>query len=289
MTYDIAIVGGGPAGLSAAVTARVRGKTVILFESGGFSDKLRKAERIDNYLGFPTISGNDLMDTLVAQTLAYEPTIVNERVQSIFAGEPFTILTEEAVYTAKSVILATGVSMNGTIPGEKEWLGRGVSYCASCDGQFFKDKDIAIYVNTEHGLDDVKLLADLAKSVVLYVDPLLAADTSEWQNLPSSVRLYRERIVGMDGERGLASVRSKNESHKVEGLFILRDSNPPDNMVDGLEVKNNAIEVNRLMETNFKGLFAAGDVAGAPLQVSKAVGEGQMAAFSAVAYVNKIV
>lgn len=288
MIYDIAIVGGGPAGLSAAVTARVRGKSVILFESGGFSDKLRKAERIDNYLGFPTISGSDLMDTLVAQALTYEPTIVNERVQSIFQGEPFTILTEDSVYTAHSVILATGVSMNGTIPGEKNLLGRGVSYCASCDGQFFKEKEIAIYINTAHGVEDVKLLASLAGTVALYVDPGLSLDIFEGSDLPKSVSIYHERILGIDGEQRVEGVHSKNEQHAVDGIFILRDSNPPENMIDGLEVTNNAIEVNRFMETNFAGLFAAGDVAGAPLQVSKAVGDGQMAAFSAVAYVNKI-
>lgn len=287
MVYDIAIVGGGPAGLSAVVTARVRGKSVVLFESGGFSDKLRKAERIDNYLGFQTISGTDLMDTLVAQALTYEPTIVNERVQSIFQGEPFTILTEEGVYTAHSVILATGVSMNGTIPGEKQLLGRGVSYCASCDGQFFKEKEIAIYINTEHGLDDVKLLASLAATVALYVDPSLSLDIFKESNLPESVQLYHERILGINGDGRVEAVRSRNEERSVDGIFILRDSNPPDNMIDGLEVSNNAIEVNRFMETNFAGLFAAGDVAGAPLQVSKAVGDGQMAAFSAVAYVNK--
>ncbi|MDY3973755.1 MAG: NAD(P)/FAD-dependent oxidoreductase [Veillonella caviae] len=283
MVYDIAIVGGGPAGLSAAVTARVRGKSVVLFESGGFSDKLRKAERIDNYLGFHTISGTDLMDTLVAQALTYEPTIVNERVQSIFQGEPFTILTEEGVYTAHSVILATGVSMNGTIPGEKQLLGRGVSYCASCDGQFFKEKEIAIYINTEHGLDDVKLLASLAATVALYVDPSLSLDIFKESNLPGSVQLYHERILGINGDGRVEAVRSRNEERAVDGIFILRDSNPPDNMIDGLEVSNNAIEVNRFMETNFAGLFAAGDVAGAPLQVTKAVGDGQMAAFSSVA------
>ncbi|MBS4913793.1 MAG: NAD(P)/FAD-dependent oxidoreductase [Veillonella sp.] len=286
-TYDVAIVGGGPAGLSAAVTARVRGKSVVLFESGGFSDKLRRAEKINNYLGFQTISGTDLMDMLVAQTKTYEPEIVHERVQSIFQGEPFTILTDEAVYTANSVILATGVTMNGVIPGEKNLLGRGVSYCATCDGHFFKDKNIAIYLNTASGMDDVKLLADLARTVALYVDPLMGLEMVANGGLPDSVTLYHDRIVRVNGTDKVETVSSRSKEHTVDGFFILRDSNPPDNMIDGLEVTNNAIEVNRFMETNFAGLFAAGDVAGGPLQVSKAVGDGQMAAFSAVAYVNR--
>lgn len=286
-TYDVAIVGGGPAGLSAAVTARVRGKSVVLFESGGFSDKLRRAEKINNYLGFQTISGTDLMDMLVAQTKTYEPEIVHERVQSIFQGEPFTILTDESVYTANSVILATGVTMNGVIPGEKNLLGRGVSYCATCDGHFFKDKNIAIYLNTASGMDDVKLLADLARTVALYVDPLMGLEMVANGGLPDSVTLYHDRIVRVNGADKVETVSSRSKEHTVDGFFILRDSNPPDNMIDGLEVSNNAIEVNRFMETNFAGLFAAGDVAGGPLQVSKAVGDGQMAAFSAVAYVNR--
>lgn len=264
-TYDVAIVGGGPAGLSAAVTARVRGKSVVLFESGGFSDKLRRAEKINNYLGFQTISGTDLMDMLVAQTKTYEPEIVHERVQSIFQGEPFTILTDESVYTANSVILATGVTMNGIIPGEKNLLGRGVSYCATCDGHFFKDKNIAIYLNTASGMDDVKLLADLARTVALYVDPLMGLEMVANGGLPDSVTLYHDRIVRVNGAEKVETVSSRSKEHTVDGFFILRDSNPPDNMIDGLEVNNNAIEVNRFMETNFAGLFAAGDVAGGPL------------------------
>lgn len=285
--YDIAIVGGGPAGLSAALTARVHNKSVILFEAAGFSDKLRRAHRIDNYPGIMTISGPDFMDQLLEQTLAYEPTIAKERVQSVFIGAPFTIMTDENVYQAKSVILATGVTMSKTVPGERALLGRGVSYCASCDGHFFENKDIAVYINTLAYQQDVELLASLAKTINLYIGGALQLPAEWLAALPASVVVHKRAIVNsVVGEQKVTAIETNEGTKDVDGVFFLRDACPPENIVEGVHLDGTSVAVGRNMETNYKGLFAAGDVAGTPLQIAKAVGEGQMAAFGAVAFAS---
>lgn len=283
--FDVAIVGGGPAGLSAALTARVHNKSVVLFEAAGFGDKLRRASKINNIPGIMTISGIDFMENLLEQTLSYEPVIVKERVQSVFIGEPFTLMTADNVFQAKSVILATGVAMSKTVPGERALLGRGVSYCASCDSHFFEDKDIAVYINTLAYQQDVELLASLAKNMNLYIGGALQLPREWLDTLPASVVVHKKAIVqSVEGEKTVTAIHTNEGMKIVDGVFFLRDTYPPENLVEGVILDGNSVAVNRHMETNFKGLFAAGDVVGTPLQVAKAVGEGQMAAFSAVAY-----
>ncbi|MBE6080285.1 MAG: hypothetical protein E7204_05515 [Veillonella sp.] len=241
--------------------------------------------KINNIPGIMTISGIDFMENLLEQTLAYEPVIVKERVQSVFIGEPFTLMTADNVFQAKSVILATGVAMSKTVPGERALLGRGVSYCASCDGHFFEDKDIAVYINTLAYQQDVELLASLAKNMNLYIGGALQLPGEWLDSLPASVVVHKKAVVqSVEGEKAVTAIHTNEGMKTVDGVFFLRDTYPPENLVEGVILDGNAVAVNRHMETNFKGLFAAGDVVGTPLQVAKAVGEGQMAAFGAVAY-----
>ena len=138
-SYDVAIIGGGPAGLSAAVTASIRNKKVIIFDANGFSPRLRKAHMVSNYLGLPNISGQDLMDKFLEHAKSFEPTIVREKVMYASQDDKtFTLGTANGFYNTRSIILAVGASSSEIIPGEKEFIGRGVSYCATCDGHFFK-------------------------------------------------------------------------------------------------------------------------------------------------------
>ena len=221
--FDVAIVGGGPAGLSAALTARVHNKSVVLFEAAGFGDKLRRASKINNIPGIMTISGIDFMENLLEQTLAYDPVIVKERVQSVFIGEPFTLMTADNVFQAKSVILATGVAMSKTVPGECALLGRGVSYCASCDGHFFEDKDIAVYINTLAYQQDVELLASLAKNMNLYIGGALQLPGEWLDSLPSSVVVHKKAIVqSVEGEKAVTAIHTNEGMKTVDGVFFLR-------------------------------------------------------------------
>ncbi|MCX7779943.1 MAG: FAD-dependent oxidoreductase, partial [Negativicutes bacterium] len=163
--FDIAIVGAGPAGLSAALTARVRNKKVALFEHLNFSPKLQKAHLVDNYLGMPQITGQGLMQQFASHCLAHEPTLIREKVVNIFPGDVFTLLTPQATYEANAVIIATGVVATILFEGEKEFLGRGVSYCATCDGMFYKDKDVAVVSYTAEGEHEAGFLGEICRKV----------------------------------------------------------------------------------------------------------------------------
>lgn len=315
MIYDVAIVGGGPAGLSAALTARVRGQSVVVFEGANFSDKLRRAPRIDNYPGLPTVSGEVFMDNLQAQVRNLEPVIVKKRIQSVFPGRPFVLMAADEVYQAKSVILATGVPVSRPIAGESRLLGRGVSYCAVCDGNFFKDKEIAIHISSKAEWSSVQYLSELASTIHIYPVgevAVLVRKKLENQNGGTGVgtkkytfdvateRALQEIIIPVNctlhlgdpwhaiiGEKKVEAIETKKGRLSVDGVFILREADPPDKLVEGLGMSNGAVSVGRGMETNIVGLYAVGDMTGQPLQVAKAVGEGQIAALSAVRYVEE--
>lgn len=282
MIYDLAIVGGGPAGLSAAITARLRGQQVILFEGGNHSEKLRQAWRIDNYPGLPEISGEELMNRFLAQAKSLGAEIVYKKVQNVFPGEPATLMIGDDVVQAKAVILATGAVIGQAIPGEDRLLGRGVSYCATCDGNFFAGKRVAVYIDTVAEWDDVEFLAAVASSV----DVFCRADVAETlpSALPEKVTLHDGvKILEILGDSSVSEINTSQGTFSVDGVFLLRAVLPPTHVVDGLTVEDNHIKVDS-WATNLPGIFSAGDVTGNPLQIAKAVGDGQTAALAAVAY-----
>ena len=281
--YDIAIIGGGPAGLSAALTARIRGKTVALFEHLDFSRKLQRAHDVDNYLGMPHRTGTDIMREMADHALAHEPDVIREKVISVFPGKKdFTIACKEEMYTARTVILATGVTSGALFEGEKDLLGKGVSYCATCDGMFFRGKTVAVISYGKEGEADAAYLANLCKEVYYlpqYRDEMnLRADNIIVENV------MPRRIEGQNKTEKL--ITSKGEMN-VDGVFIIRESDPVENLVRGLSLDGTHIAVDRQMRTNINGLYACGDCTGKPYQVSKAVGEGLIAALSAVEYLHE--
>ncbi len=281
--YDIAIIGGGPAGLSAALTARIRGKKVALFEHLDFSRKLQRAHDVDNYLGMPHRTGTDIMREMADHALAHEPDVIREKVISVFPGKKdFTIACKEEMYTARTVILATGVTSGALFEGEKDLLGKGVSYCATCDGMFFRGKTVAVISYGKEGEADAAYLANLCKEVYYlpqYRDEMnLRADNIIVENI------MPRRIEGQNKTEKL--ITSKGEMN-VDGVFIIRESDPVENLVRGLSLDGTHIAVDRQMRTNINGLYACGDCTGKPYQVSKAVGEGLIAALSAVEYLHE--
>ena len=148
MRYDIAIIGSGPAGLSAAINAKIRNKTIIMFGNDNLSNKLVKAPSIDNYLGFYDISGDELKDKFKSHIDSMDISIENKRINNIYAmGEYFTIMSGNDMYEATTVILATGVEYTRPIKGEEEFLGRGVGYCATCDAPLYRNKKVAVQID----------------------------------------------------------------------------------------------------------------------------------------------
>ncbi|EAX46372.1 Thioredoxin-disulfide reductase [Thermosinus carboxydivorans Nor1] len=281
--YDIAIVGGGPAGLSAALTGRIRNKEVALFERSEFSPKLQKAHLVDNYLGMPQITGQGMMQQFVAHCLAHNPVLIKEKVINIFpTGETFTLITPGNMYQAKTVILATGVVPTGLLRGERELLGRGVSYCATCDGMFYKDKDVAVISYTKEGEHEAEYLGELCRTVYY-----LPQYRGQLPPMRANVKIVTDRKPqAIAGDSQVERLVTDKEDLPVHGVFILRQSDPVENILAGLEMEGEVIKVKRDLSTNIPGVFAAGDCTGKPWQIAKATGEGLVAVLSAINYLE---
>lgn len=280
--YDIAIVGGGPAGLSAALTGSIRKKKLVLFEQGQHSYRLRKDHTVDNYLGLPNISGQDMMDQFVKHVTDHGVALKQEKVVNVFpTGETFMILSNKETYQAKSVILATGVVPTGLFTGEKELLGRGVSYCATCDGMLYRGKDVAVISYTKEGEHESNYLADLCQTVTY-----LPQYRGDYESVNEKVTILQAKPQAIVGQQKAEYLETDKESLKTDGVFILRQSDPVENILSGLELDGEVIKVNRDMTTNVPGVFAAGDATGRPWQIAKAAGEGLTAVLSAITYLD---
>jgi len=280
--YDIAIVGGGPAGLSAALTGRIRNKDVLLFEHLDFSPKLQKAHLVDNYPGLPQVTGKDLMQQLAEHCLNHQPTVVQEKVLNIFPGDVFTLLTPADTYQARAVILTTGVINTALFDGERDFLGRGVSYCATCDGLLYRDKTVAVISYTREGAHEAKYLGEICREV--YYLP---------QYKSEEPFLFRDNITVVQGKpRAIAGngqvdrLVTDQKEIPVDGVFVLRQSDPVENLLPGIELEGEVIKVNRDMSTSVSGVFAAGDCTGKPWQIAKATGEGLVAVLSAISFLE---
>lgn len=280
--YDIAIIGTGPAGVSAAITAKVRNKKILLFGSKKSSEKVYRAQEIQNYPGLPQISGEELAEQYQKQLDQLGITVTEERVSAVYAmGEYFAVQASGKMYEASTVILAAGVVQGRTFPGEKEFLGRGVSYCATCDAMLYRGKTAAVIGYTEEAQRESEFLAELAEKV--YYLPM----GKEKVYLPESIEIIREKPLEITGQDLVEYLKTDAGEYKVDGVFILRDSVSAEQLIPGLGIEEGHVKVNLQMETNIPGCFACGDVAGKPYQYVKAAGQGNVAALSAVNWLTR--
>lgn len=286
---DCIIIGSGVAGISAALTLKANGKTVQIFGSNALSDKIAKAELIRNYPGLSNVTGKDFVSALQDQLAATEISIIEEKVSGVYAlKDNFTVMTQPGnTYESKTVILACGVESVKPIAGEEDFVGRGVSYCATCDGFLYKDKTIAVVCTTKTLEHEIGYLANFAKKV--YLIPLYKDIEIEKNNVVF-VRKMPQRIEGGLRVNKICFAAPPAEDIPselpIDGVFMLRESVSPAILVGGLQTENGHVVVNRNMETNLKGCFAAGDCTGRPYQYAKAVGEGNIAAHAASEYLK---
>ena len=286
---DCIIVGSGIAGISAALTLQANGKTFQIFGSNALSDKIAKAELIHNYPGLSNINGKAFVTALQDQLKEGNIVITQEKVSGVYAlKDKFTILTQEGnTYESKTVILASGVESVKQIDGEEAFLGRGVSYCATCDGFLYKDKTIAVVCTSKALEHEISYLANIAKKV--YLTPLYK-DIQIEQNNVVLIRKMPQKIDGGLRVNKLIFAAPPAEDIPaelpVDGVFMLRESIAPAVLVGGLQTENGHVTVTRAMETNLKGCFAAGDCTGRPYQYAKAAGEGNVAAHSVSEYLK---
>ncbi len=280
--YDIAIIGTGPAGVSAALTAKNRNKSILLLGSRQMSEKVAKAHEIRNYPGLPFIKGEDLAAAFRSQLEQMEIPVTEQRIGAVYAmGDYFALQAGEEMLEARTVILATGVVMAKTLPGEEQYLGRGVSYCATCDAPLYRGRTAIVIGYSSREEAEAAFLAGVCSKVTYF--PMYKDET----NLPESVEVIREIPEEiLKPETGLAIKTSEGE-YAADGVFVLREAVAPSQLVPGLETDGAHVKVNRRMETNLPGLFACGDLTGTPYQYVKAAGEGNVAAISAAAYIDK--
>lgn len=282
--YDIAIIGTGPAGLEAAITARARNKNVLLLGSSNLSTKVEKAHTIKNYLGLSDISGEDMQKQFQKHIQEMGVVITEDKVNTVYAmGEYFAIQGHKDMYEASTVILACGLSVAKPFPGELEYLGRGVSYCATCDAALYRGKETVVIGYSAEEEKEAAFLAEMAKEVVYL--PMYQGEVS----LGDNVKVLKDvKLISIEKADKRIVLKLDGESIETDGLFILRESVAPSQLVPGLEIENNHVIVDRLLRTNLPGLFACGDITGAPYQYIKAAGEGNVAALSAVNFLAEL-
>lgn len=281
--FDIAIIGTGPAGLSAAITAKIRNKNILLLGTKNSSLKVQKAHTIQNYLGLPEISGADLADAFQKHIDAMNIEITDDKITAVYAmGEYFGLQAAENMYEATTVILATGVVMEKPYPGENELLGRGVSYCATCDAPLYRGKTAAIIGYSPKEEAEADFMAEMADKVYyfpMYQDAVHVAD---------SIQVIREKPVAILGDGKVSQLETKENKYDVDGVFLLREAIAPGQLVPGIETEGERVVVNREMATSIPGCFACGDIVGKPYQYIKSAGEGNIAALSAVGYIDQL-
>ena len=283
-TFDVIVVGSGPAGISAAVNVANRRRTVAMMAGQSPFGRILKAHSISNYLGFTVASGEELAAAFLRHLREFDVPLIREKASKIVPdGDGFVVFTERDLYHAGAVVLATGVYREAEIEGEEDLVGQGVSYCVTCDGRLFAGRRSAFISYSREGEREASALAEDYGVEVTFV-PLYQGD----YRLPEGVRvLAGARPSRLTRDDGGLRVSLPDEELQVDAVFIYKDSVSPRTLVEGLASDGRHVTVGRHMETTVPGIFAAGDCTGEPYQTAKAVGEGQVAALEAVRFLRE--
>lgn len=286
--YDCIIIGKGPAGISGAIyISRSNLKVLVI---GKDDTALKKAHLIENYYGFENpITGEELFEIGIKQAEKQNIEIKNDEVIDIKWNDNFfTVITVNAEYEAKTILLATGKSRNSAnINGLKEFEGRGIGYCAICDGFFYKNKKIAVIGSGEYALHEAEILKNISDDVTIFTNGRELP-----QNRSIEVTNYIEgKIDAIKGkEKASKIVLEDNTEYKVDGIFIAEGTASSVDFAKklGIFLDNNNIKVDENMQTNIPGIYAAGDCTGGLLQISKAVYDGAKSGLSIAKKVKNI-
>ena len=274
---DLIMIGGGPAALSCAITARKRNLDCLVVCADAESGWLARAEALDNYPGMPHVAGREQLRVFRAQAEELGAAFVSGVVRQIQPmGQSFMVLVGNDVLEARAVVLAMGAARPSLLPGEEDLLGRGVSWCGTCDGMFYRGKRVAVLSAWHGGVEEAEFLAGLCSSVDYYT--LKAHDAPD----DARITLRGEKVRGLArGEGRQLLVQTDAGETAYDGVFVFRPAVAPDRLLPGLALENGFVSVDRRMATSVPLVYACGDCTGQPLQVAKAVGEGNVAAISA--------
>ena len=302
MDYELAIIGAGPAGYSAAIYAVRAGIKTILIDKGFGGGLAALSPNIENYVGFESISGIDLTEKMKAHASKYTDIHFNEEVKKIKkTNDIFTIETTKDNFNTKAIILCLGTDYRKlNAPGEKELTGKGVSYCATCDGFFFKDKVVAVVGGGNSALIEAIFLKQIGCKEVYLIhrrDQLRAEKAYEDEAVQKGVKIiYNTHVETIHGQQKvdyleLHDVNTKKVSKlPVDGVFISIGEEPQNSLAKELGIKldeKGYVIVDKQQKTNVKGVYAAGDITGGLRQVITACAEGAVAALSSTEAVGK--
>ena len=299
--YDIIIVGAGPAGLTAAIYARRAGKSVLVLEKDTFGGQVTFSPKLENYPGFEEISGNELAQRMLEQAMGLGADIDMDTVLEVKDGEVKTIVGENAVYEAKSVIIAAGARHRRLgLPNEETLIGNGISFCAVCDGAFYKDQHVAVIGGGNTALVEIVLLAEVCKKVTVVQN--LAFLTGESKMIEAVKAkdnieiIYNTVVKEYLGDSSLTGLRLHNDATGeetdlyVDGAFLAIGTEPENKPYEAVSKLNDLgyIISDESCQTGTPGIFVAGDCrTKAYRQVATAVSDGATAALSACRYLDK--
>jgi len=300
--YEVIIIGGGPAGLTAGLYTSRAGLKSLLIERGIFGGQIVNARQVDNYPGFPEgISGFELASLMHEQAIKYGLEAINGTVTAIKPGYNYSIITADGNFEAETVIIAAGSEYRKLeVPGEEELLGRGVSYCATCDGFLFRDQDVAVVGGGDTAITDALELGEHASKVyIIHRRDQLRAGQILQQKALARTKLepvWNTVVEEVIGENRVSALSLRNvktgEITKLEvsGVFVAIGFEPnSQSFADIVELDEiGLIKTNELMATSAPGIFAVGDIRkNSPRQVAGAVGDGASAALSAFKYLRE--
>ena len=298
--YDIIIIGGGTAGMTAAIYARRAGKSVLLLEGENLGGQISASPRVENYPGIPAVSGLDFSDRLFAQVTDLGADFELDTATEILDGETKTVRTSYGEYTCSAIIAAVGLRHRRMeLPHEEELIGQGISFCAVCDGAFYRSADVAVYGGGNTALQEALFLADICKSVTLIhrraefrADKILVDRVKAREN----IRLLTDcTVVALDEAEPLAgltvrNVKSGEESHvAVTGLFVAIGQLPRTEVLRGVVALDDYgfVSAGEDCKTDRPGIFAAGDCRQKTVrQLTTAAGDGATAATAACEYLD---
>ena len=301
--FDIIIVGAGPAGMTAAVYARRAGKSVLVLEAESFGGQISFSPKVENFPSIKSISGSELSDNLYEQVVALGAKIELERVTSVNDnGKTKTITTDYSTYECYSLIIASGLKHRRlSVERENDFIGKGVSFCAVCDGVFYKGKDVAVFGGGNTALSDAIYLSEFAKSVtIIHRRNEFRAETKLVERAKGigNIAFCLSNVVsGLVGDGSLSGLKIKNVENggeseiSVEGLFVAIGQIPSNEVFRGLVAldENGFVVSGEDCVTDKQGIFVAGDCRTKTVrQLTTAVADGAVAAISACKYVDEI-
>lgn len=300
MLYDIIVIGGGPAGLTAALYARRANKTVLVIEKATFGGQITYSPKVENIPGFLALSGNEFAEKLVEQAMEQGADVECAEVTEVIDGDIKTVVTDSGSFEGKSVIVATGARhrMLG-LEREHEFVGEGISFCAVCDGAFYTGKTVAVIGGGNSALQEALMLSDLCKKV--YVIQNLDTFTGEKKlqdllaqksNVETILGTTVESLMGDGALDGI--VIKKGEERRtilIDGMFVAIGLIPQNEIVADLVTLNpwGYVDATENCLTNKKGIFVAGDCRSKRIrQVATACADGAVAALAACDYVDSL-